>query len=254
MGALDRLPERFKNQQTADAVFAPSAILLAGVGAAAGILTGLGAIGAIGIAVVAWLGRVATLVPRRRGQHIDPMSIGDPWRGFVREALDAQRRYGKAVQAANPGPLRDKLADIGQRIDAGVQECWRVARRGNELVDAISNLDAVHARQELETAKRAAKATPGDAQTQTVEALQAQVDSADRLVSVARDAQDKLRLLDARLDEAVARAVELSIKAEDVGELGGLGGDVDSLVNDLESLRVGLDEAGGTAQAAGAGA
>jgi hypothetical protein len=254
MSLLDRLPERLKNQQTANAVFAPSAILLAGVGAAAAILTGLSAIGAVGVAAVAWFARVASLVPHRRGARIDPMSIGDPWRTFVREALDAQRRYAKAVQSANPGPLRDKLAEIGEKIDAGVDECWRVARRGNELVDAISNLDAIHARQELETAKRAAAATPGDAQKQTVEALQAQVDSADRLISVAREAQDKLRLLDARLDEAVARAVELSIKAEDVGELGGLGGDVDDLVHDLESLRVGLDEAGGTAQAAGAGA
>jgi hypothetical protein len=69
---------------------------------------------------------------------------------------------------------------------------------------------------------------------------------------VARDAQDRVRLLNARLDEAVARAVELSIRAEDVGELGGLGTDVEHLVEEMESLRVSLEEAGGTAQAAGA--
>jgi hypothetical protein len=79
---------------------------------------------------------------------------------------------------------------------------------------------------------------------QTIEALQAQVGSANRLESVARDARDRLALLDARLDEAVARAVELSLRAEDVAELGGLGGDVEELVGEMESLRVALEEAG----------
>ena len=72
------------------------------------------------------------------------------------------------------------------------------------------------------------------------------------MIAVAQDAQDRLRLLDARLDEAVARAVELAIQAEDVGELGGLGGDVEELVSEMESLRVGLEEVSGTARAAGA--
>jgi hypothetical protein len=70
------------------------------------------------------------------------------------------------------------------------------------------------------------------------------VASARRLGTVAQDARDRLSLLDARLDEAVARAVELSLRAEDVAELGGLGGDVEELVGEMESLRVALDEAG----------
>jgi hypothetical protein len=180
------------------------------------------------------------------------MSISDPWRGFVRDALDAQRRYRKAVSTANPGPLRDRLVEIGERIDAGVSECWRIARRADALVDAIGNLDVIGARNDLEAAKQDARESRSKTQQGTVEALQAQVDTADRLINVAQDAEDRIRLLNARLDEAVARAVELSIRAEDVGELGGLGGQVDDLVNEMESLRVALDEASGTAQAAGA--
>ena len=251
MGVIERLPEQWKNRGTADAVMAPSAILLAGGGAAAAILLGLPILAAIGIGGVVGLARIVSLLPRgARGTRIDPMSIADPWRTFVREALDAQRRYRKAVSATDPGPLRDRLVEIGERIDAGLAEVWRVARRGDALVDAIANLDAPSAHRELEEAKKAAKVTPGPSADATVAALQSQVDSADRLAAVATNAKEKLRLLDARLDEAVARAVELSIQAEDVGELGGLGGDVEALVGEMESLRVALDEAGGTAAAA----
>jgi hypothetical protein len=255
VGLIDALPERFKNRRTADALMAPSSILLTGAGAAAGIVAGFSVFGVIGLALALGIVRVATLLPRgARPSRIDPMSIADPWRRFVREALDAQRRYRKAVQSASTGPLRDRLVEIGERIDAGVNECWRIARRGDALVEAIGNLDVDNARQELVDAQAEAKANAGDSQKATVNALQAQVDSADRLITVAQDAQDKLRLLDARLDEAVARAVELAIQAEDVGELGGLGGDVDDLVSEMESLRVGLEEASGTARTAGAGA
>lgn len=251
MGALDRLPEHWKSQRSADAVMAPSAIVLAGVGAAAAILAGLPALAVIGAGGLAYAIRVGMLLPRkRRGSRIDPMSISDPWRGFVREALDAQRRYRNAVGSATEGPMRDRLIEIGERIDAGVDECWRVARRGNQLNDAIANLDVPQARADLEAAEKASRDDKNDP---TVQSLQGQIDSAERIIDVSDDAQDKLRLLDARLDEAVARAIELSIRAEDVGELGGLGGQVENVVSDMETLRVSLEEAGGTARAAGAG-
>lgn len=251
MGALDRLPEHWKSQRSADAVMAPSAIVLAGVGAAAAILAGLPALAVIGAGGLAYAIRVGMLLPRkRRGSRIDPMSISDPWRGFVREALDAQRRYRNAVGSATEGPMRDRLIEIGERIDAGVDECWRVARRGNQLNDAIANLDVPQARADLDAAKKASRDDKNDP---TVQSLQGQIDSAERIIDVSDDAQGKLRLLDARLDEAVARAIELSIRAEDVGELGGLGGQVENVVSDMETLRVSLEEAGGTARAAGAG-
>jgi hypothetical protein len=78
----------------------------------------------------------------------------------------------------------------------------------------------------------------------TAHALEAQLASGERLARVATDARDRLQVLDARLDEAVARAVELSLQAGDVQDLSGLGNDVDSLLGDLESLRQGLEEAG----------
>ena len=53
-------------------------------------------------------------------------------------------------------------------------------------------------------------------------------------------------VLDARFDELVARAIEVSVGAGD-SEL--LGNDVDGLVTELEALRMAIDE---TAAAAGA--
>jgi len=64
MGALDRLPEHWKSQKTADAVMAPSAIVLAGVGAAAAVLGGLPALAVIGLGALFYGARVATLLPR----------------------------------------------------------------------------------------------------------------------------------------------------------------------------------------------
>ena len=74
-----------------------------------------------------------------------------------------------------------------------------------------------------------------------MEALDAQLESADRLARVASDARDRLRLLDARLDELVARAIELSV-SEDDDAVGTLGTDVDGLVTEMESLRQALEE------------
>jgi len=278
MGVIDKLPEHLKNRTTAQAITAPSAILLAGVGAAAAILGGLPLLAAAGIGAAAYGVRVAFGLPRKpRAERIELAGLPEPWRHFVREALDAQRRYGRAVATAAAGPLRDRLHEIGARIEEGVRECYRIARRGAALEGGLSAVDAGAAERQLaglidslpekvqpelrraqaagEGIAAAAKAAGVDANhVQTMEALEAQVASARRLGVVAQDARDRLSLLDARLDEAVARAVELSLRAEDVAELGGLGGDVEDLVGEMESLRVALDEAGaagrgGTAQA-----
>src|SRR5204862_6607432 len=72
--------------------------------------------------------------------------------------------------------------------------------------------------------------------------------SAKRIGDVATDASDRLRVLNAQLDEAVARAVELSVHADSVGDVAPLGADVDSLVGELEALRQGLEETGGAAR------
>jgi methyl-accepting chemotaxis protein len=233
--------DRFFTPQTARAITSPSAILLAGAGASVAILGGLPLAAAAAVGAAAYGVRVALGIPRAQTDKIDINQLRNPWRQFVVEALVAQRRYDKAVRGAAAGPLRDRLTEIGQRISTGAQECWRIARRGQDLEDALRALeDPRDVRARLQEAQRTG------ADERLLQALQSQIDSTERIVSVARDTRDRLRLLDARLDEAVARAVELSLRATDVGEIGALGSDVDALVGDMEALRQALDETSST--------
>ena len=272
MSVIDRLPEHLKNRKTAEAVTAPSAVLLAGAGTAAGVLAGVGLPLAVVVGLVAYGVRVAFGLPRKkRPERIDLAGLSQPWRAYMKDAMEAQRRYTRAVAAAEPGPLRDRLTEIGARLDAGLRECYRIARRGAALEsgmaglqtgvawsDLMHGLDAFHVPAELRErvqqgenirvhpalADDLRKCGMDEQALSKLEALQAQVLSAQRLSTVAQDARSRLELLNARLDEAVARAVELSLSAEDATALSGLGGDVDDLVGEMESLRSALDEVG----------
>ena len=108
------LRDRFFTPPVARAMMSPSGILLAGAGAAAGILAFGNPIGALALAALAWAGRVGFSVPRNpRGERIDPFTLGEPWRRFVQGAMQAEARFDQAVRSARSGPLRDRLEEIG---------------------------------------------------------------------------------------------------------------------------------------------
>jgi hypothetical protein len=75
-----------------------------------------------------------------------------------------------------------------------------------------------------------------------MESLRAQLGTVERLERVIADADSRLRLLNARLDEAAARTIELAVQAGDVSDLGGLGHDVDQMVDEMEALRQAIEE------------
>jgi hypothetical protein len=240
---MARLPERFLNARTAQAITAPSAIVLAGAGAAAAILAGLPAAAIVGAGALAWAVRVAIGLPRRaKGDRIDPFVLSQPWRAPVSEALQAQRRYDQAVRKADPGPLRDRLTEIGQRIEAGVRECWRVAQRGDAIEDGLRTLDVEGAKRELIDVERDLRDGSDERLVQARDSLRAQLHSAQRMIDAVQDARNQLRLLDARLDEAVTRAIELSLRSAGDADVSGLGSDVESLVQDMEALRAALED------------
>jgi small-conductance mechanosensitive channel len=138
--------------------------------------------------------------------------------------------------------MRERMAQISQRIDAGVEECWVAAGHGDRLAKARSRLDTKDKAKELSRLRSAGAPEPGSSAARTAEALQAQLDSAARLDATIEATRDRLRLLDARMAEALARAVELSVDNARADELNGLNDTVEGVVAEMESLRLGLEE------------
>jgi hypothetical protein len=116
-------------------------------------------------------------------------------------------------------------------MTAGVLEAARVARSGQALDGALANINPKRVQWELDQCRTLA---PSPSTDRTKAALEAQLAAAERISRIESDTHARLRLLNAQLDEAVAQAVELSVRGADVSEL------------ELESLRQGLEEAGGT--------
>ena len=241
------LRDRLLGHRASRAAGSPSAIVLAGAGVAVGILAGLPLVGVAALGAGAWALRVAASLPRRGGDRVDAMALGDPWRGFVWEAQEHERRFDEATGRARTGPLQERLAAIGERIEDAVAECWRVARAGQALTEARSAVDVVEAHRDLQSLVGADGRLPPPESNlgRTAAALEAQLATAERLDATIADARDRLQLLDARLGEAVTRAIELSVRTDagdELGPLRGLGDDVEGLVVELESLRSALDE------------
>ncbi|MEY2471842.1 MAG: hypothetical protein QOK28_1171 [Actinomycetota bacterium] len=251
---LEKLPQRVRTPAVVDAALSPSALLLAGAGASAVILAGLPVAAAAVAAGVGWAARVALAVPRgRAGDRISPSHVSEPWRRFVVDAQQAKARFDRTVGLTHDGPLKERLTTIGGRIGDGVQECWRIAREGDVLQNALRELNIQDVESELSVVTDELRGAPEARRaslTRTREALVAQRQSYQRLRSVWDDARNRLEVLNAQLDEAVARAVELSVHTGDLDALNPLTESVDMLVDELESLRLGLQEAGGAAPGA----
>jgi hypothetical protein len=250
------LRDRFFTPPVARAVTSPLGILALGAGASIGILSGGGLIGAVVLGLLGWAGRVGAAIPRApKDARIDPFTLAEPWRHFVTDALQARSRFHDSVASARAGPMQDRLREIQARVDTGVEEVWRIARRGHDLVDARRRVDPDAIRREI-AATEANASQPwasGSTLERTMESLQAQLATVERLERVIGDADSRLRLLNARLDEAAARTIELSVQANDVAELGGLGADVDQMVDEMEALRQAIEETGGGTAVAGTG-
>src|SRR6476469_4524014 len=201
---MQSIPERYKSRKTADALMSPSAIVIAGAGTAAAILGGLPLLAAAGVGAVAWAARVAVGLPRaKKVDRIDAFRLSEPWRLFVKDAQAAQAHFDRTVDRMRPGPMQARLRDVGARVADAVRECWRIAFQGDELQDAYQQLDVPGVEQELKSLQDEKRQRRGDASMDpAIQAVEAQPSSARTIGKVASDARDRLRVLNAQLDEA----------------------------------------------------
>jgi hypothetical protein len=147
---------------------------------------------------------------KKKKERIDPFTLTDPWRSFVQDAQQAHTRFGRIIGAVQSGPLRERLHDINERVDDGLQACWRIAQSGYQLHKTLLQV--------------------ADTDSESVTRMRARES----------DTQQKLATLTKNLDEAVARAAELA-----TGQLDGLDAmadDIESVVGDLEALRQAIAE------------
>ena len=233
--------DRFFTPKVATAITSPSAIVAAGAGAAVGMVAG-GPLGAIFGGALLFAARVWFAIPRKEPSptDIDPFTLSDPWRRLVQDALSAEREFDAAIGAVDSGPLRDRLDTIGERVQAAVMECWEVALAGHSVAQARKRIKLDQLRSELDSVKN--RGYVSDAISGTAEALEAQLDSAERMDTTITESRDRLQLLNARLDEAVTRSIELSASsATGDPQFDEVGHDLSDIVTEMEAYRQALD-------------
>ena len=165
----------------------------------------------------------------------DPFALSEPWRHHVIAVQRADRRLHRTLGEIEPGPLHDRLESIVERLDVGVEETWRIARRGDEIDAAIRRLDPTALRER----RRALLAADGAAHPEAIESIDSQLATVGRLRDRSEAMSDRLRISATRFDELTARATEIALGAGDVQSYGD---DLDGLIIELESLRLAAEE------------
>ncbi len=168
---------------------------------------------------------------------IDPFTLSEPWRRHVAASQSAQRRFVETTRYTPEGPLRDRLGEIEVQVQQAVEECFGIARRGDELDAALSRFDTASLQRQLDVA--------GDDPTRA--SLSSQLASAGRIRSTRDETDAHLRLLTTRMGELVAQAAEVSVGTDSTEELGTGVGDV---VTQLEALRLALNDVNNTGRPA----
>lgn len=178
---------------------------------------------------------IIRIVRRRVGQQtlsIDAFTLSEPWRRSVADAQSVERRYAATIRSTDPGPLQDRLQAIKLQVHKGVEECWHIAKRGDELDENLTRL-----RMSSLTEQRSRAA---DEDTRA--SLDRQIASVDRIKAMRDDTDRQLRLLTTRLGELVTQAAEITTSGVDSQELGS---SVDDVVTQLEALRLAVDDLNG---------
>lgn len=196
----------------------PLTIAVAVLGALVGALIGSLA-GPIGAVVIAMLGALVAVGVRvvtagaatAPSTVIDPFTVQEPWRRLTQDALKARSTFHEAIDRTASGPIRDRLADIGRRVDAAVDEVWHNARAGHELAAAQRRISTGS-------------------------------DSSRRLGEQVATTEARLRTVNENLTSTIALAVELSVSASAPDEFNSIEANVSSITNELDAIQSAIAE------------
>ena len=223
--------DRFYTPTTARALLSWRIVLGVGVGAAIG-LAGAPIGVAIGVGVALYAASVAVAMPKGAARvDIDPFALGEPWRQIMQQAKGSGPKLRSTIANADRGPLKSTMQGIVDQLERGLGEAWAIARRGDEIDDAVRRLDPTSLRSKLATLEAEAAASPSPEHAAAVASVERQIESAELAAS--------LRLTQTQLDELVARASEVQVGAVDTAAYRR---DVDDLVVKLEALHQAVEE------------
>lgn len=164
--------------------------------------------------------------------HVTPDAAPPRFRTAVADAVAARSRFAGVVEGLRPGPVQDRLLALGEQVDAGVLAVWDTVTRAGDIERVASGLDVDRATDDYKRAKRDPAADPA-----LVEALRERFASVQRLLNAVDDVDDRLRLLDARLGAAVARAAEVALVASDASAADAVSAELGAVVGELGALR-----------------
>ena len=232
----ERRPAAPAGTRLARAARSPVAL---GVAVAAGALTavaGLGVPAALTAALLGWVvsSGVALLWRTPRPPSPDPFAVGEPWRHYVMAAVRHQRRFAESCASLPDGPLRQRLVLLGDRVDEAASEVWSIAQAGHRLTRARRAIGAPD--------PSPAADAPASGDPVLSDALAVHEDATGRIDGTIAATERRLAALDAQLGAVVTRAIEVAATASTSADLGGVEGDLAQLVDEMESLRLALDE------------
>jgi hypothetical protein len=231
--------DRFYTPTTAKALLSWRILLGVGVGAAMAV-AGLPIVTSIGVGLAVYAGSVVAAMPRGVEQaNIDPFALSEPWRQIMQQAQGAGRKLRTTVAAADDGPLKATMQGIADQLERGLAEAWAVARRGDEIDDAVRRLDPTALRSKLATLQAQAAASPSPEHDAAIASVERQIATTERLKAQSAETAATLQLTQTQLDELVARANEVQIGAVDTAAYQR---DVDDLVIKLEALHQAVEE------------
>jgi len=231
--------DRFYTPTTAKALLSWRILVGVGVGAALTV-AGLPIAVAVAAGVGVYGATVALAMPKAaKRPRIDPFVLSEPWRQLIQQAQGASRKLRSTVADADDGPLRSTMQSIVEQLEHGLDEAWEIAKRGDEIDDAVRRLDPTALRSKRDTLRRRADESPSPDAEAAVESVERQLGTAERLKQLSADTAAALQRTQTQLDELVARAAEVRIGEVDTEVYRR---EVDDLVIRLEALHQAVEE------------